>query len=61
VVEYAGACWRVQRALGVEAVLLRSEAGEEVSADPLKVRLGSVQRMGVYAALAGRSFWLACG
>ncbi len=39
VVEYAGVRWRVQRALGVEAVLLRSEAGEEVSADPLKIRL----------------------
>jgi DNA replication protein DnaC len=25
------------------------------------VTTGSVQRMGVYAALAGRSFWLACG
>jgi hypothetical protein len=39
VVEYAGVCWRVQRALGVEAILLCSEAGEEVSADPLKIRL----------------------
>lgn len=39
VVEYAGARWRVQRALGVEAVLLRSDAGEEVSADPLKIRV----------------------
>jgi hypothetical protein len=39
VVEYAGARWRVQRTLGVEAILLRSEAGEEVSADPLKIRL----------------------
>jgi len=39
VVEYAGARWRVQRALGVEAILLRSEGGEEVSADPLKIRL----------------------
>jgi hypothetical protein len=39
VVEYAGARWRVQRALCVEAILLRSEAGEEVSADPLKMRL----------------------
>ena len=38
-VEYAGARWRVQRALGVDAVLLRSEAGEEVSADPLQIRL----------------------
>lgn len=37
-VEYAGTQWRVQRVLGVEAVLLRSEAGEEVAADPLKVQ-----------------------
>ena len=28
-VEYAGARWRVQRVLGVEAVLLRSDAGED--------------------------------
>jgi putative transposase len=41
-VEYAGIRWRVQRALGVEAVLLRSDAGEEVSADPLKLRLREV-------------------
>jgi putative transposase len=39
VVEYAGARWRVQRALGVEAILLRSEAGGEVSADPLQIRV----------------------
>ena len=32
----------MQRALGVEAVLLRSDAGEEVSADPLKLRLPEV-------------------
>ena len=38
-VEYAGARWRVQRALGVDAVLLRSEAGDEISADPLLIRL----------------------
>ena len=38
-VEYAGACCRVQRTLGVEAILLRSEAGEEVSADPLQLRV----------------------
>src|SRR5271157_5577283 len=41
-VEYAGIRWRVQRALGVEAVLLRSDTGEEVSADPLKIRLPEV-------------------
>jgi len=39
VVEYAGGRWRVQRPLGVEAILLRSDTGEEVSADPLKIRL----------------------
>jgi hypothetical protein len=39
VVEFAGARWRFQRALGVEAILLRSEAGDEVSADPLQIRL----------------------
>jgi putative transposase len=38
-VEYAGSRWRVQRVLGVEAVLLRSDAGDEVSVDPLQVRL----------------------
>ena len=35
-VEYAGARWRVLRA---ESVLLGSDAGEEVAADPLKIRL----------------------
>jgi hypothetical protein len=38
-VEYPGSRWRVQRVLGVEAVLLRSDAGDEVSVDPLKVQL----------------------
>src|ERR1700733_5876581 len=38
VVEYGGSRWRVQRVLGVEAVLLRSDSGEEVSVDPLKIR-----------------------
>jgi putative transposase len=38
-VEYAGACWRVERILGVEAILLRSDAGEALAADPLKIRL----------------------
>ena len=41
-VEYVGIRWRVQRVLSVEAVLLRSDAGEEVSADPLKLRLREV-------------------
>jgi hypothetical protein len=39
VVEYAGARWRVQRALGVEGGFLRSETGEEVSADPVNIQL----------------------
>ena len=34
-VEYANTRWRVQRALGVEAVLLRSDSGAELSVDPL--------------------------
>ncbi len=37
-VEYAGARWRVLRMLGVETVLLRSDTGEEVAADPLKLQ-----------------------
>ncbi len=37
-VEYAGAQWRVLRVLGVEAVLLRSDTGKEVAADPLKLQ-----------------------
>ena len=36
-VAYAGARWWVERVLGAEAVLLRSDAGEEVSADPLRI------------------------
>jgi len=36
-VTYAGASWRVQRVLGAEAVLLRSDTGEEVAADPLRI------------------------
>lgn len=37
-VEYAGAQWRVLRVLGVETVLLRSDTGEDVAANPLKLR-----------------------
>ena len=37
-VDYAGASGRVERALGVEVVLLRSEAGEEIAVDPLNIR-----------------------
>jgi hypothetical protein len=36
-VTYAGVHWRVERVLGAEAVLLRSDEGEEVSADPLRI------------------------
>ena len=50
-VEYGGARWRVQRALGVEAVLLRSDTGEEVSADPLKVRLA--ERLKIFPFATG--------
>jgi putative transposase len=38
-VEYAGARWRVLRVMGAESVLLRADTGEEVSADPVKIRL----------------------
>jgi putative transposase len=38
-VTYAGAHWRIERVLGAESVLLRSEAGHEVSADPLRIAL----------------------
>jgi hypothetical protein len=41
-VEYAGARWRVQRALDVEAVLFRSDTGMEVAADPLQIRLPEI-------------------
>jgi putative transposase len=37
-VEYAGSPWRVLRVLGVEAVLVRSDTGAEVSVDPLAIR-----------------------
>jgi putative transposase len=36
-VSYAGARWWVERVLGTEAVLLRSDTGEEVLADPLRI------------------------
>ena len=42
---YAGSCWRVERVLGAEAVLLRSETGEEVAADPLRIGLRDVPRL----------------
>jgi hypothetical protein len=38
-VTYAEAYWRVERILGVDAVLLRSETGDDVSADPLRIAL----------------------
>jgi putative transposase len=37
VVEHAGARWRVERALGADAVLLRGDAGEVTSADPARI------------------------
>jgi putative transposase len=41
-VNYAGSPWRVLRVLGVEAVLLRSDTGAEVSVDPLAIRFPEV-------------------
>jgi hypothetical protein len=38
-VMYAGGRWRVERVLGAEAVLLCSDTGKEVSADPLRIAL----------------------
>lgn len=38
-VTYGGGRWRVERVLGADAVLLRSETGEEASADPLRIAL----------------------
>ena len=38
-VEHAGQRWRVERALGADAVLLRDDAGETVSADPTRLAL----------------------
>ncbi len=46
-VEYAGSQWRVRRALGVEAVLLRSDTGEEVAADlRWSPKMGQVFKLG---------------
>lgn len=36
-VEHAGRCWRVERPLGPDAVLLRGDDGQVVSADPVRV------------------------
>jgi len=49
-VDYAGARWRVQRALGVEAVLLCSDAGAAISADPLKLRSPAPSTKGALTA-----------
>ena len=38
-VDYAGQCWRVDRALGPDAVLLRNVAGETISAEPARIDL----------------------
>ena len=40
--EYAGVRWHVERALGAEAISLRSDTGAEVSAEPLTIRLPEV-------------------
>jgi len=42
-VEHAGKRWRVLRPLGPDAVLLRSDAGETVAADPMRVRFPADQ------------------
>jgi len=42
-VEHAGSRWRISRILGAEAVLLCSESGNEVSVDPLKLRLPATE------------------
>ena len=38
VVEHAGACWRIERPLGADAVLLRNAVGEIVVASPSTIR-----------------------
>lgn len=38
VVEHAGTRWRIERPLGADAVLLRNDAGEVVSANPSRLR-----------------------
>lgn len=38
VVEHAGTRWRIERPLGADVVLLRNDAGEVVSANPLRLR-----------------------
>jgi hypothetical protein len=43
-VSCAGARWRVARVLGVEAVLLCSDTGDEVAADPLGVTVLDARR-----------------
>ena len=42
-VNYAGSPWRVLRVLGVDAILLRSDTGAEVSVDPLAIRFPEVR------------------
>ena len=52
-VSYAGARWWVERVLGAEAVLLRSDTGEEVSADPLRITfLGAAELRGTVTRVA---------
>ena len=51
-VSYAGARWRVERVLGAEAVLLRSDTGE-ASADALRIAfLGAPQLRGTVTRVA---------
>ena len=45
-VSYAGTRWRVKRVLGAESVLLCSDTGDEVLADPLRVMLPGARTLG---------------
>jgi hypothetical protein len=45
-VSYAGARWRVARVLGADAVLLCSDRGDEVAADPLRVTFLNAPALG---------------
>lgn len=50
VVEHAGTRWRIERPLGADAVLLRNDAGEVVSANPLRLRFPPEDPAGQRAA-----------
>ena len=45
-VSYAGARWRVARVLGADAILLCSDTGDEVAADPLRVAFLNAPALG---------------